>query len=244
MVKVMASVAEILEPLTVFCKHRQSIKTWEPKSTPSDRVQEIYIETTFGLSFCIHTDATKATQTVRTIFSDPVWTSQSRLPSRTSYNFATSTRSYAALQQNTEPQSTKACRSPVSSISLDEDDPLYNSFENIRYSGASSSLHSWPDSIKTSYERWLDEYEDRMNTHFDRADDTDSHLWDSLEEEVAWHVEGFLLAWRISMMKGIDNVVYFTGVRYEFPPGGQWGADLLLAFLSHMVEVLKSESSS
>lgn len=100
---------------------------------------------------------------------------------------------------------------------------------------------SWSPIFDRSYRLWADSYNSSFRARRDQTGDFDHSVFATTDEEVAWIVCGFLLAWKLAKMGGkavVGSVVY-APVRKEYLlREGVEESEVSLGFLRDMTEVL------
>lgn len=98
-------------------------------------------------------------------------------------------------------------------------------------------LSEHPSSVLNLYDAWVDTYSTLFKERCEDTQDYSATVFPTVSEEVAWHVAGYLLAWRIVMGPGVGSVEYSTGrSKYMLERGKETGATL--DFLTDQVEIL------
>ncbi|KAJ5092118.1 hypothetical protein NUU61_006988 [Penicillium alfredii] len=84
-------------------------------------------------------------------------------------------------------------------------DFIWRDFNDLRFGEgdcvleAEEVLSSFPPSVLQLYDAWVDTYNENFRERREKSQTYRATTFESVSEEVAWNVAGFLLAWRIAM---------------------------------------------
>ncbi|KAK1142799.1 hypothetical protein N8T08_007233 [Aspergillus melleus] len=98
-------------------------------------------------------------------------------------------------------------------------------------------LSEHPSSVLNLYDAWVDPYSTLFKERCEDTQDYSATVFPTESEEVAWHVAGYPLAWRIVMGPGVGSVEHSTGrSKYMLERGTETGATL--DFWTDQTEIL------
>lgn len=208
-----------LEPLTVFTTHPQSQHYIKSTADESDSVTTI--ETTFDLTLKITKTTPDETQpTIEAFLS----TEQQQ-----SNEAETKPRHYRIFPDYDTDFITRS----TSDTQPDEDCDVE----------AGEVLEPLPASVRERYKAWVGAYNGNYKKRVVDTGDEEAAVFGTVEEEVAWCVAGFLLAWRVTFAPQIGSVQYGPGRKRYFVPGERQ-LPATMGFLKDQVELLESGKPS
>lgn len=179
--------ADILNPINIFTTHPQSqryIKTTHDESNSEENTTTTTIETTFDLTLKITKASDETPSSIEAFPSTEQPPSNEAKPRhyRIDPDYATGfiTRSTSDLQPDEERDVT-----------------------------AEDVLKPLPESVQEQYKGWVDAYNGSYKTRVEDTGDEEASVFATAEEEVAWGVAGYLLAWRLTFALEIGSAQYY-----------------------------------
>ncbi|KAJ5153424.1 uncharacterized protein N7482_009902 [Penicillium canariense] len=104
-------------------------------------------------------------------------------------------------------------------------------------------LSSFPPRVLENYLIWMETWSENWQENHDQTGDYWGSIFRTAEEEVAWNVTGYLLAWRIAMCPEAGVVEYSTRQsQYLLEPGAE--LSVTIQFLKEQLHVLEMGNGS